>query len=109
MFTNLDAQWLSELAEAFDGEPEAARLRLIAERLQRFDDASRTYDDGVADERRRWLARSNIPGARAIDGEALAKAIAATPVKRALPRPKASRPSRVSVEGIVIDLSKLGL
>lgn len=65
-FTNMDALWLSQLADSFRGEPEEARLRLIAQHLQSMDEklcvlqANRTYDQGWADAHRSIMARSNI-------------------------------------------------
>jgi len=67
-FVNLDAAWLAELAAAFEGEPEQARLLLIAEHLQGMDEklqnlsnAPGEFERGVRTERERIFGRTNLP------------------------------------------------
>ena len=67
-FTNLDALWLSQLADSLPREQAAtqSRLRLIAQHLQSMDERiavlqnNRTYEQGWADAQRQILGRSNI-------------------------------------------------
>lgn len=128
-FVNLDAKWLSDLAAAFDGEKEQARLLLIADRLEKLDEQVRNlqgeFARGVAVERERIFGRSNLPLQSVEVSPELRDAILASnaPVKKikrgvsGLAEPKKPKMTkRVSspalqeiLSGLKIDLSKIGV
>lgn len=128
-FVNLDAKWLSDLAAAFDGEEEQARLLLIADRLEKLDEQVHNlqgeFARGVAVERERIFGRSNLPLQSVEVSPELRDAILASnaPVKKikrgvsGLAEPKKPKMTkRVSspalqeiLSGLKIDLSKLGV
>lgn len=107
-FTNMDARWLAELSKDLLkpvvnlGASDAARLAAIAEHLQSMEEKlvnlqsfTATYDQGVADERARWLSRSNLPlqSVELSPELAMAMAKAATTIKprkvsKEKPKPK---------------------
>lgn len=131
-FVNLDAAWLHDLAAAFEGEPEQARLLLIAERLEKFDEQVRNrasqlgeFERGVAAERERIFGRSNLPLQSVEVSPELRAAVLAkhVPIKRIArgvsgldePKPpkavkKVSSPALQEIlSGLKIDISKLGV
>jgi hypothetical protein len=135
-FVNLDAKWLHELAQAFDGEAEQARLLLIAERLEKLDEQVRNlqsssnqigeFERGVQAERLRIFGRSNLPPQSVeVSPELHAALLASKPVKKIargvsafapLPAPKKlkevkklSSPALNEIlSGLKIDLSSIG-
>ena len=132
-FVNLDAAWLAELAAAFEGEPEQARLLLIAERLEKLDERVQNlqsgpndFDRGVQAERLRIFGRSNLPPQSVeVSPELHAALLKTVPVKKIargvsafdpLPSPKKLKEVRkISspalneiLSGLKIDLSSIG-
>lgn len=119
-FVNLDAKYLSDMADEMDGEAEpdeaSMRLRGIAARLERLDEqvrnlqATDAFKAGIVEGKRRYLARSNLPVQSVELNPDLAKAIAAHPVtKVTAAKPQVSKkPSVLSLNGLVLDLSLLG-
>jgi hypothetical protein len=132
-FVNLDARWLANLANAFDGEPEQARLLLIAEHLQSMDEKLQNlsnsvgeFERGVQAERLRIFGRSNLPPQSVeVSPELHAALLASKPVKKIargvsafapLPAPKKlkevkkiSSPALNEIlSGLKIDLSSIG-
>lgn len=136
-FVNLDARWLANLAAAFEGEPEQARLLFIAEHLQSMDEKLQNltansnqigeFERGVQAERLRIFGRSNLPPQSVeVSPELHAMLLkAAIPVKK-IPRgvsafdplpaqkkvrevKKVTSPALKEIlSGLKIDLSKLG-
>lgn len=107
-FVNLDAAWLAELAEdeyIAANPATSARLRLIAQRLESMDEklrnlqSTKTYADGVRDERMRMLSRSNLPIQSIELTPELVAAIKRTPVHKVTkPKPKPPAPRGLSPE-----------
>lgn len=130
-FTNLDAQFLvdlaSRLAELPIGTPgrnteTEARLVLCAQHLQSMDEKlvnlqnARSYSDGVRDERLRILGRSNLPLQSAELSPELSMELAKrqTAIKprraeRAEPAPRKAGLSSAILKDLKIDLSQLGV
>jgi hypothetical protein len=89
VFTNLDAQFLFDLAgqggALSPGSADSVRLAAIAQRLQSLDEklaratADGTYAEGVIEGQRRMLAKSNLVDSRGLsvqDGRVIASALA---------------------------------
>lgn len=136
-FVNLDAKWLKDLASQeavdldFDGQWDEAcvRLLVIAERLEKLDEANRNlqangnsvgeFERGVKAERERIFGRTNLPLQSVEVNEQLRAAVLAStrPVKKVTAIKPPKEPGKkldrgtldAVIAGLKIDLTKLGV